>query len=163
VIDMKINFKPRFIPSKWLVPRRFSGITILWWVFYRRPRNADEMLRGLTVFPDGKFGRHETIHSWQQTVLFALGVVACVLTSIICGLFGAVTPWWVWFFPVTVPFVLYALVWLVELVLPPYNRAYRDSIFEREAYMNDGNPDYVPGVFSVWRYFRKGRPLRDGK
>jgi hypothetical protein len=161
-MKISFDFKPRFVASRWLVPRGYTGITLLWWVFYREDY-IDFTYDGPTRTPTDRFRRHETIHSWQQTVLFALGLAACVLTSLICGLFGAVTPWWAWTFPVLIPFVLYALAWLVELVLPPYDRAYMDSIFEREAYLNEEDPDYVSGVFSVWQYFRANRKFLERK
>jgi len=145
-MKISFDFKPRFVAADWMLAPGFSGVTILWWVFHRKDQKLTE-----------RFKRHETIHSWQQRVLVALGVLACAVTSLICGVFGAVTPWWVWTFPLTVPFILYGLAWLVELALPPYDRAYYDSIFEREAYLNQDNPDYLPGVFSVWRYFRWDR------
>lgn len=157
-MKISFDFKPWFIGTKRRIPPGFSGITILWWVFYLK----SDVPEAETPLP-GEFKSHETIHSWQQTVLFVLGLLACVLTSFICGLLGAVTPWWVWTFPATVPFVLYALAWLVEVALPPYDRAYYDSIFEREAYLNQNDPDYVPDVFSVWRYFRVNRKFLNGK
>ncbi len=66
-------------------------------------------------------------------------------------------------FPATVPLLLYVLVWIVEILLPPYDQAYYDTCFEREAKINRGNPDYKPTFFSVWRYWRRGRPFIEGK
>jgi len=150
-MKISFDFKPVFVGTRWFVPPGFSGITILWWVFWAKS-SIDP-----TRQPSETFKRHETIHSWQQRVLFALGVLACAATSLVLGVLGEVTPWWVWSFPATVPLILYGLAWLVELALPPYDRAYMDTMYEREAYANDLNPDYVPGVFSVWRYFLKDR------
>ena len=94
---------------------------------------------------------------------FLFGLLACAAVSLILGIVGAVTPWWVWTLPAAVPFALYVLVWIVEILLPPYNRAYLDTCFEREAKINRDNHDYVPTVFSVWRYWRRSRPFIEGK
>lgn len=145
-----IKIKPKFIPWPWLCKLlNVGGITILWWVFCASPAISD------------RFRRHETIHVWQQTALFVLGLVACALASLVLGLFGAITPWWVWTLPLTIPLLIYVLAWLVEVLLPPYNRAYYDSPFEREAFQNQEDPDYRPGLFSVWKYFRRERKFLD--
>ena len=150
----QINIKPFFVTWPWLCKRlKIGGITILWWVFCEQ----------LTKELSDRFRRHETIHSWQQTALFIVGLIACAAVSLVLGVLGKVTPWWVWTFPLTVPLVIYVLVWLVEVILPPYDRAYYDSPFEREAYMNEGNPDYRPGLFSVWKYFKRKRKFWEGK
>lgn len=57
------------------------------------------------------------------------------------------------------PILLYVLAWFVELVLPPYNSAYKDSPFEREAYLNQNNPEYLANrpLFAVVKYILKNR------
>lgn len=149
-----IPIKPRFVAWPWLCDLlKIGGITILWWVFCANP----------VATLSERFRRHETIHVWQQTALFLIGLVACAVASLVLGFMGNVTPWWMWTFPLTVPLVLYAFVWLVEIILPPYDRAYYDSPFEREAYANEDNPDYRPTLFSVWKYWKHDRKFLDGK
>jgi hypothetical protein len=165
------------VTPKFVLATRFcrlfgiSGITILWWVFYRKPpipESFDFDRRKMAVEnPESllsyEFKMEERIHSNQQTFLFLLGLLGCAATSFILGVFGMVTPWWVWTFPVTLPFALYVLAWIVEVLLPPYDRAYYDSPFEREAKMNRDNHDYEPTIFSVWRYFRRDRKFWEGR
>ena len=47
----------------------------------------------------------------------------------------------------------------IELILPPYTSAYKDSPFEREAYANQRNPNYLATrpLFAWWRYMLKDR------
>lgn len=40
-------------------------------------------------------------------------------------------------------YILYFIFWIIELIRPPYNKAYRDNCFEKEAYYNDSNPAYL--------------------
>ncbi len=156
-MNANFNFRPFFKFSKWLVPKGFTGITILLWVIRRK--NPDGTNPTLTE----RFKRHETIHAWQQVCLIFLGLVACAITSLIFGIWGAVTPWWVWLIPLVLPLALYVLVWLIEIILPPYNVAYRDSAFEREASMNDEDANYKLVPFAFVKYFRKKRTLWDKK
>lgn len=50
-------------------------------------------------------------------------------------------------------FLLYFLEWLFRLITPPWKTAYKDISFEREAKMNQDNPDYLKTRkrFSQWR------------
>ena len=43
----------------------------------------------------------------------------------------------------TIYYLIYCIVWLIELIRPPYNKAYSDSCFEKEAYLNQNNLDYI--------------------
>lgn len=38
---------------------------------------------------------------------------------------------------------LYVLFWLIEVLRPPYNSAYKDNCFEREAQLNETNLNYL--------------------
>ena len=40
-------------------------------------------------------------------------------------------------------YIWYFIEWLIKLVFPPYNSAYKDISFEREAYANEGNLKYL--------------------
>lgn len=43
----------------------------------------------------------------------------------------------------TIFYIFYFLFWLVELVRPPYDEAYHDICFEKEAYIHENNLDYL--------------------
>lgn len=43
----------------------------------------------------------------------------------------------------TIFYLVYFILWLVELLRPPYNSAYKDICFEREAKFNQMNLDYL--------------------
>ena len=153
-MKLSLSVIPRFVHAqKFCNFFRIGGITLLWWVLHALPIEQHTY----------EFKMEERIPSNQQTFLFLLGLLACVGTSFVLGTLGAVTPWWVWTLPATVPFALYVLAWIVEILLPPYDRAYLDTCFEREAKANRDNHDYVPTIFSVWRYWRRGRPFIEGK
>ena len=40
-------------------------------------------------------------------------------------------------------YLWYFLEWLIKLILPPYTSAYKALSFEREAYTNDNNLEYL--------------------
>ena len=43
-----------------------------------------------------------------------------------------------------VPFyILYLLFWIIRIITPPFDTAYRDISFEQEAYTNQGNLNYL--------------------
>lgn len=86
---------------------------------------------------DAECIRHEAIHTVQQYEIMLLSaMIALVVSSYYASL-------WYLLIVVAMPIALYLLAWLIELILPPYHSAYMDSPFEREAYMNDKNPDYL--------------------
>lgn len=107
--------------------------------------------------------RHEGTHTYQQYELLAIGAI---LALILCNIYAS---WWYLLALPIIPFLIYALAFFAELVRPPYHNAkeffvgkcfydkiksipawfakvwvdaYRDNCFEREAYMNDANPEY---------------------
>ena len=92
--------------------------------------------------------RHEAIHTVQQyEILCTSALVALIASNIYAS-------WWYSLIAIAMPIAVYVLAWLVELALPPYDTAYRDSPFEREAYMNQDDPMYLPKrpLFAVWKY-----------
>ena len=92
--------------------------------------------------------RHEAIHTRQQ---YEIMVASAILFLWVVNTYS-----WLCYLIIifAMPMVLYALAWLVALVLPPYNSAYKDSPFEREAYANQHNPNYLDSRpwFAVVRY-----------
>ena len=80
--------------------------------------------------------RHEAIHTAQQ---YEIMTVSALIALVLSNIFAS---WWYLLIVILMPIAIYVLAWLVELVLPPYDTAYRDSPFEREAYANQHNPEY---------------------
>jgi hypothetical protein len=137
----------KFIKCSWFCELfGISAITLLFWVLHIRD-TVSETTR-----------REENIHSWQQMciLVLTLGLVTPIYAMSI--IFGFKFPWWLWISPIIMPFLLYVLMWLVEVALPPYDKAYVDTVFEREAKENADNPNYIPTFFSVWKYFK---PLKN--
>lgn len=81
--------------------------------------------------------RHEAIHTAQQYEIMTLSALVAL---VLCKVWAS---WWYLLIVVVMPFALYLLAWLIALALPPYDRAYHDSPFEREAYANEFKPDYL--------------------
>lgn len=81
--------------------------------------------------------RHEGTHTWQIYELMAVGVVL--------GLIWTLTFGWSWWL-VLACLPLFYWWYLVEFFIRAFavgGRAYRNISFEREAYGNDMNPDYL--------------------
>lgn len=94
---------------------------------------------------------HEAIHTRQQ---YEIMVASAILFLWVVNTYS----WWFYLLIIfAMPLVLYALAWLIELIRPPYDSAYKDSPFEREAYINQGNPNYLATRpwFAWVRYIRK--------
>ena len=94
---------------------------------------------------------HEAIHTRQQ---YEIMVASAILFLWVVNTYS-----WLCYLLIifAMPLVLYALAWLIELMRPPYNSAYKDSPFEREAYANQHNPNYLDSrpMFAWVRYIRK--------
>lgn len=97
--------------------------------------------------------RHEATHTAQQyEILCASALLALFISNIYAS-------WWYMLVAIAMPIAIYIVAWLVELVLPPYKTAYKDSPFEREAYANEDNPEYLAQrtLFAWWKYILKNR------
>lgn len=96
---------------------------------------------------------HEAIHTRQQYEI--------MVTSAILFLWVVNTYSWLCYLLIifAMPMVLYGLAWFIELVLPPYGTAYKDSPFEREAYANQYYPNYLDSrpMFAWVKYILKER------
>lgn len=132
----------KVIKNKFIPVGNFSAMNILGFLFIKEDTKITKELI-----------RHEAIHSAQQYEIFALSafialVVSCIYAS-----------WWYLLITVAMPILLYVLAWLLEAALPPYNSAYKDSPFEREAYLNQNNPEYLANrVNFAWvKCFLKNR------
>lgn len=94
---------------------------------------------------------HEAIHTRQQ---YEIMVASAILFLWVVNTYS----WWCYLLIIfAMPIVLYVLAWLIELIRPPYDSAYKDTPFEREAYANQHNPNYLDSRpwFAWVRYIRK--------
>lgn len=81
---------------------------------------------------------HEKIHSYQQLEIWLL---ASIISALI--LFLTPLPWWWMLFAPVIPILIYILCWLIEIALPPYDKAYKNICFETEAYYNEHDLNYL--------------------
>ena len=82
---------------------------------------------------------HERIHS-KQYVETGITFAILLLPLIFIGL------WWLWLtLSVFAFYILYVIEWFVKLFVYKFDnrKAYRNVSFEREAYANDGNVNYL--------------------
>lgn len=128
------------IRNKYLPFGDFKVMNILGFLFVRE---------GVEVSPT--ILRHEAIHTRQQ---YEIMVASAILFLWVVNTYS----WWCYLLIIfAMPMVLYVLAWLIELVRPPYSSAYKDTPFEREAYANQHNPDYLDSRpwFAWVRHVRK--------
>lgn len=121
------------IRNKYLPLGDFKVMNILGFLFVR-----EEVEVSPTIL------RHEAIHTRQQREILVLSLIIALPFA----------SWWSIPIALVMPFILYVLAWLVALALPPYDSAYKDTPFEREAYANQHNPNYLDSRpwFAVVRY-----------
>lgn len=145
----------RIIHNNILPMRGFGLMNILGLVFSRKPANEVTLVSK----------RHEQTHTLQQ---YEILMVAAIVSLILCNIFAS---WWYLLGVLVIPFAVYVLGFVLELIVPPYHNAklifkeadcecgkikrigrwlrkvwmdaYRDNCFEREAYMNDHDRNYL--------------------
>lgn len=86
-----------------------------------------------------KTKNHEAIHTRQQIEWLLFYTAVLLLLILTCGL----SWWWLCTIPFCYHALLYVAMWLLELLLPPYSRAYRDIALERECYENESDFNYL--------------------
>lgn len=116
----------KIIRNKYIPFGTFDAMNILGFLFVKED----------TILNDSLI-RHEAIHTAQQyEIMTASALVAMALSNLYAS-------WWYLLIVIAMPIAIYLLAWIIELVLPPYDRAYHDSPFEREAYRNQYDPEYL--------------------
>lgn len=132
----------KVIRNKYLPVGDFGCMNILGFLFVREE-----------VELTSRMYRHESIHTTQQYEIMLASAMVALVASIFCA------SWWYLLGVIAMPIVVYVLAWVMELVLPPYNSAYKDSPFEREAYANEDNPCYLweRTPFAWCKYILKDR------
>lgn len=144
----------RIFYNKYIPFKGFGCMNILGLVFSRKPAKEITLVTK----------RHEQIHALQQ---YEIMMVSTIVSLIFCNLYAS---WWYLLGVIVIPFGLYLLGFILEIVVPPYHNAkecfegkcfcdkvkaipawiskvwmdaYRDNCFEREAYMNDHDCNYL--------------------
>lgn len=118
----------KFLPFK-----GYLCMTVLWWLIIR------------TEYKDkitSTVERHESIHSYQQVVLFLFSLIVSIILSLTTNY-----SWWCLLLTPIIPLIAYVISWIIEIILPPYNRAYKDICFEGEARALESDPDYKKKLF----------------
>jgi cytochrome c biogenesis protein ResB len=116
----------KIIKNKYIPFGKFDAMNILGFLFVKEDTEMDDELIN-----------HEAIHTVQQYEILALSALVALVAS---NLYAS---WWYLLIVIAMPIAIYILAWLIEAVLPPYDSAYKDSPFEREAYRNQYDPEYL--------------------
>lgn len=107
--------------AKALLFEGYSTIAIGWFVFSK----LDKLTNRTKI--------HETIHALQWTEVTSVAFVLLACFSWI------ISPYLVFLSPI-VYYVWYVIEWLIRL---PFGNAYRNIMFEKEAFDNDHNERYL--------------------
>lgn len=118
----------KFLPFK-----GYLCMTILWWLIIRT-----EYKDKITPTVE----RHESVHSYQQVVLFLFSLIVSIILSLTTNY-----SWWCLLLTPIIPLIAYVISWIIEIILPPYNRAYKDICFEGEARALESDPNYKEKLF----------------
>lgn len=118
----------KFIPLK-----GYLCMTILWWLIIRT-EYKDRITETIE--------QHETVHSYQQITLFITSLLVSIILSLTTNY-----SWWCLLLTPIIPLIAYVISWIIEIILPPYNRAYKDICFEGEARALESDPDYKKKLF----------------
>lgn len=116
----------KIIKNKYIPFGTFDAMNILGFLFVKEDTKLDDELIN-----------HEAIHTVQQYEILALSALVALVAS---NLYAS---WWYLLIVVVMPIAIYLLAWVIEAILPPYDSAYKDSPFEREAYLNQHDPMYL--------------------
>ena len=118
----------KFLPFK-----GYLCMTLLWWLIIR------------TEYKDkitSTVERHESIHSYQQVILFLFSLIVSIILSLTTNY-----SWWCLLLTPIIPLIAYVISWIIEIILPPYNRAYKDICFEGEARSLESDKDFRKKLF----------------
>lgn len=116
----------KIIRNKYIPFGTFDAMNILGFLFVKEDTKLDDELIN-----------HEAIHTVQQYEILALSALVALVAS---NLYAS---WWYLLIVVVMPITIYLLAWFIEAILPPYDSAYKDSPFEREAYLNQHDAMYL--------------------
>lgn len=135
---MKIIYNSKVIPFP-----GYRAINLFGVVFVRGSRPLSEV----TI-------NHESIHTKQITDVLLLTLTPFLVLFFLIGKLWLVLPLWISSY-----YGVYLTEWLIRLVVYKFNskKAYRSLSFEREAYDNEKDLDYLKNRkrFSFVKYFKK--------
>lgn len=133
------------IYCKYIPFKNYMCMTLLWFLIIR-----EEYKNSITATVE----RHEKIHSYQQIILFIISLIILLILSIFTNF-----KWWYICVSLLIPFILYILSWIIEILLPPYDTAYKDICFEREAKALENDENYKsklhPLSFTKYIFFNR--------
>lgn len=118
---------------KFLPLKGYLCMTLLWWLVIRT-----EYKDKITPTVE----RHESRHSYQQVVLFIFSLIVSIILSLTTNY-----SWWCLLLTPIIPLIAYVISWIIEIILPPYNRAYKDICFEGEARSLESDKDFRKKLF----------------
>lgn len=101
---------------------------------------------------------HENIHWVQQIEMMFLGIGISILASFM--FIWVNFNWWILLSLIVFPLLFFYIWYLLEMIIDffiHFKAAYKNSTFEREAYDNDENFDYLKTRkhFSHFKYLKK--------
>ena len=135
---MKIIYNSKVIPFP-----GYRAINLFGVVFVRGSRPLSEV----TI-------NHESIHTKQITDVLLLTLIPFLVLFFLIGKLWLVLPLWISSY-----YVAYLTEWFIRLVAYKFNskKAYRSLSFEREAYDNEKDLEYLKNRkrFSFVKYFKK--------
>jgi hypothetical protein len=136
-----MKFTPIKIVNPFIPFDGFKAMATLFIVWIRK-----ECINRIDIYTEN----HEKIHCIQQVELAITGLIVGLLFSVI------LSNWWWMLLVLGFPFGLYILCWLIELILPPFNNAYKNICFESEALYNECDLEYLSKrklfQFSFFKY-----------
>lgn len=116
----------KIIRNKYVPVGNFTCMNILGFLFVREGVELSESVLN-----------HEAIHTEQQKEILCVSALVALVAS------NLYVSWWYLLIVIAMPIAIYLLAWFIEVALPPYDSAYKDSPFEREAYLNQHDPMYL--------------------
>lgn len=108
-------------------------MTILWWLIIRT-EYKDKITETVE--------RHEAVHSYQQITLFITSLLVSIILSLTTNY-----SWWALLTIPIFPLLAYVISWIIEIILPPYDRAYKDICFEGEARALESDKNFKKKMF----------------
>lgn len=110
----------------------FIAMNILCFLFIRKE------YKGNKVKLTEEFFIHEGIHSIQQLELLLSSLIIMTINILVFDI-----SWWWLLSSIFIPFIIYSICWIIEIILPPYNSAYKNICFESEAIYNECDLEYI--------------------
>lgn len=125
------------IYNKWIPVGKFWMMTLWFMIFVREDKHG-------RVMPPEIY-RHERRH-WHQVLQIMITSFAVFLTT---WLIYDYNPWW-WLLWLTSYYAVYVVCWFIEILLPPYDMAYKNICFETECQYTQSDENYSCHFWNHW-------------